>query len=100
MLHEITDAIEVFIARPGRRAVLPRKLWDLVSARYMRVIEDSIATGEEVDRAPNLGHGLSPTPMDNENIVREAREKREKDRRETGPTMEEAHGQIFKLDRP
>ncbi|KKY38976.1 hypothetical protein UCDDA912_g01008 [Diaporthe ampelina] len=93
-LRELSNALEVFIAQPGRRALLIHEPNDLLNVRYIRVIEDGIWL--EFDCIPDRDYDTA-TAGDKEKVVREAWEKRERER--AGPTLEEAQRQIFKWDR-
>lgn len=97
-LHELSDSLEEFIARPGRhRDLIPAEAQDLLNVRYVRVIEDGIWDGM-FDRIPDRDHDsyVSTAPEDKERVVREAWEKRRNEYQ--GPSLEEAQRQIFKWD--
>ncbi|KAI7777745.1 hypothetical protein LA080_003092 [Diaporthe eres] len=94
-LRELTDAIEEFIARPGRDTLLDRMAGDLLNVRYVRVIEDGIWDGQ-FDRIPERGWDIvqATTHEDKEKAVKEAWEKRA--REYAGPSLAEAQKEIFK----
>lgn len=97
-LHELSDALEEFIARPRRhRDLIPAEAQDLLNVRYVRVIEDGIWEGM-FDRIPDRDHDsyVATAPEDKERVVREAWEKRRNEYQ--GPSLEEAQRQIFKWD--
>lgn len=83
-LRELTDAIEEYIARPGRDALLDRMAGDLLNVRYVRAIEDGIWDGQ-FDRIPERGWNMTQarTHQDKEKVVKEAWEKRA--REDAGP---------------
>lgn len=94
-LRELGDAIELFIAHPGRRELLVYELDQLLDVRYIRVIEDGI-WNEEFSTIPVRNHDILPAET-KERVVAEAWEKR---RREwPGPSPQEVERQIYKYDR-
>lgn len=95
LLRELSDAIEEYIARPGRGSLLTSMAGDLLDVRYVRVIEDGIWDGEFA-RIPERDWNTTQAtaPEDKEKVVKEAWEKRA--REYTGPSLAEAQKQIFK----
>lgn len=97
-LRELTDAIEEYIARPGRAALSATKAEDLLSVRYVRVIEDGIWDGQFARIPERDGdtyrEAAAAGDEDREKVVREAWAKRA--REYAGPSLEEAQKQIFK----
>lgn len=99
-LRELADAIEEYIARPGRDALLDRMAGDLLNVRYVRVIEDAIWDGQ-FERIPERGWAITQATSheDKDKVVREAWEKRASEY--AGPSLAEAQKEIFKyFDRP
>lgn len=95
-LRELTDAIEEYVARPGRGNLLAREGVELLNVRYVRVIEDGIWDGEMFTRIPERDWGTyrATSNEDREKVVKEAWEKRA--REYMGPSLAEAQKQIFK----
>ncbi|KAG6356357.1 hypothetical protein INS49_015745 [Diaporthe citri] len=95
-LRELTDAIEEYVARPGRPGpLLFKEGQDLLSVRYVRVIEDGIWDGQFA-RIPERDYDTYKATVDEdrERVVREAWEKRA--REYAGPSLAEAQKEIFK----
>lgn len=95
-LRQLTDAIEEYVARRGRRPLLVREAEDLLTVRYIRVIEDGIWDGA-FDHIPARDYDIT-AKEDKERVVREAWDKRAGEYR--GPSMQEAQRQIFKYAPP
>lgn len=88
-LRGLTDAIEVFIARPLRRPLTESDLTALLQVRYIRVIEDDIALGRLQPMRPDEYAAAERLRLENvEAVVREAWDRRENEYE--GPTLEEA----------
>lgn len=93
-LRGLTDAIEVFIARPLRRPLTDHELSALLHVRYIRVIEDNIALGELRPMRPEEYTMEELIRWGNmEAVVREAWDRRENEY--TGPTPEEVQRNIW-----
>lgn len=45
--RELCDAVEIFVARQGRRRLTTGQRQQLVRIRYIRIIEDAIAEGHD-----------------------------------------------------
>lgn len=91
-LDQLTDTVEKFIARPGRRPLGQQELEELLTIRYGRIIEDYIALC-------NLYHVRdydTATLYKKQKLVSLVWEGKEKQRREAGPTLREAQREIFK----
>lgn len=91
-LRQLTDAIEEYIARPGRPKLLKREYDDLQTVRYIRNMEDGIWDGA-YDFIPVRDYDITTTE-EKERVVREAWEKRASEYQ--GPSLIEAQRQIFK----
>ncbi|KAK2603178.1 hypothetical protein N8I77_009656 [Diaporthe amygdali] len=96
-LRGLTDAIEAFVARPDRRELVLFEETDLTNVRYVRHVEDHIWLGE-YDRIPDADYADQVTMAEKERILREAKEKEERER--PAPTLQEAQRDIFKYGTP
>lgn len=97
LLRELSDAIEEYIARPGRDDLLTSMAGNLLNVRYVRVIEDGLWDGSvEFSRVAERDWDTTQAtaPEDKEKVVKEVWEKRA--REYTGPSLAEAQRQIFK----
>jgi hypothetical protein len=100
-MEELCDAIELFIARPGRRPLLENELEELLRARYARELEMGILLCDYDRYTVRDWETASIEKM--EEFLREARERKERERREQGPTLQEAQrdsAKWFSLPRP
>lgn len=100
-LKDLSNAMEQFIARPGRRKLTAQEPVDLLDVRYIRVIEDGINLGDFPHGIPNRSHAVYRDMFKwaKERDVNKKWEENARKRREAGPSPREVEKQIYKWDK-
>lgn len=94
-LRKLSDAIEAYVARPGRPRLLPSEESELTNVRYIRAVEEGIAVGD-FKRMSDSDYPSDAGTEDREKWLEQVRERERVERERVAPTLEEAQRDIFR----